>query len=257
MRPDRFAPLTQEQAAYLLAEVEAFEPHWVLMLPYVPDEARGAWLSVMALAVEVISAPARVSNAMLGQIRLQWWRDALGEVFGSEPVRRHPVAEALEVTLQHDADEVETHLYQMIDGVEVFLAPGDDSSIEKAIEARRPFYGSLAGLLGQLAETASGGDALLLHALLRSEPDRTSVPGEDGVEAPRQRFSRALAQTPSLAVDLAASIKTMQREVSGQGLALPALPLALVKGSSTTAGLIENPFFARASLFKAVLTGRL
>ncbi len=52
-------------------------------------------LALAAFAAEVARIPAQVSDPLLGEIRLQWWRDAIQGM--AEPGRRtgHPVADAL------------------------------------------------------------------------------------------------------------------------------------------------------------------
>ncbi|MCQ8185130.1 squalene/phytoene synthase family protein [Parvularcula maris] len=153
MKPDAFAPLTEAQASYLLELVEGLEPDWLLPLPYVPGEGRGAWLSILGFAAEVIASPARVSNGMLGRIRLQWWREALEEVFGSAPVRQHPVVEALSVSLSdHPAkDELQDGLGKLVDGLEPFLEPGEDRSVAESLENRRGIYVPLSIALEMVA----------------------------------------------------------------------------------------------------------
>lgn len=53
-----------------------------------------------AFNLEVARIPSVVSEPLLGEIRLQWWRDAVAEIFDGKPPRRHevvaPLAEAIE-----------------------------------------------------------------------------------------------------------------------------------------------------------------
>lgn len=56
--------------------------------------ARPAVMALLAVAVELGRTRERVSEAMLGEIRLQWWRDAIDEIFAGRP-RRHEVVRGL------------------------------------------------------------------------------------------------------------------------------------------------------------------
>ncbi|MEM9810347.1 MAG: squalene/phytoene synthase family protein [Pseudomonadota bacterium] len=255
MRADRFSPLDPERAAYLLNWVQQFEPDWVLVLPYVPNDKRAGWLALLAFAAEVIGAPARVSNPSLGAIRLQWWREVLEEVFAGVP-RQHPVSEALALTLRQQA-ELRPHLEGMIDGLEPFMVFGDDHDCDAARHQRRPVYGNLADALGGWAESPSGGDGLLLHALARTAPDPKAVPSAEGPEALAKRFSRALAANPSLEKELAKAITAYRQDQSGK-LPLPALPLRLITaGQEGSLHHISMPLRQRTALFFGVLRGRV
>src|ERR1700761_667817 len=60
--------------------------------------AAGARADVIALyAFDHVLArvPFQVSEPLMGEIRLTWWREALDEIYGAGPVRAHPVALAL------------------------------------------------------------------------------------------------------------------------------------------------------------------
>jgi phytoene synthase len=64
--------------------------------------ARADVVTLYAYDHELARAPKVASNALLGEIRLTWWREALDEIFGDRPVRAHPTAQALaEVVARH------------------------------------------------------------------------------------------------------------------------------------------------------------
>lgn len=64
----------------------------------IPDTHRGAVQAIWAFSAEVAATSERVSEPAPGEIRLQWWVDALeGEGHGS--VSRNPVAKALQAAL--------------------------------------------------------------------------------------------------------------------------------------------------------------
>ncbi len=80
-----------------------------------PVKARAILLPIYAFNVEVARAPWVASEPMIGEMRLQWWRDALEEIQTGRAVRKH---------------EVTTPLAQVLD-------PEGASLLDKLIQARR------------------------------------------------------------------------------------------------------------------------
>lgn len=60
-----------------------------------PVAQRGALFALYAFNVEVSRAPWVTSEAMIAEMRLQWWRDVLEEIANGKTVRRHEVATPL------------------------------------------------------------------------------------------------------------------------------------------------------------------
>lgn len=58
-------------------------------------QARADVVTLYAYDHELARAPRVASNAILGEIRLTWWREVLDEVFEGRAVRHHPTAQAL------------------------------------------------------------------------------------------------------------------------------------------------------------------
>ena len=67
-----------------------------------PVEARKVLFPLYAFNVEVARAPWVTSEPMIGEMRLQWWRDALEEIATEKPVRKHEVASQLADILSPD-----------------------------------------------------------------------------------------------------------------------------------------------------------
>ncbi|MEL6278824.1 MAG: squalene/phytoene synthase family protein [Pseudomonadota bacterium] len=65
-----------------------------------PPEKRAALLTLYAVNLEIARTPWRASEPQIAQIRLQWWIDAIEEIYSGEAPRRHelvlPVATLLE-----------------------------------------------------------------------------------------------------------------------------------------------------------------
>jgi hypothetical protein len=60
-----------------------------------PVDQRAALFALYAFNVEVSRAPWVTQEAMIAEMRLQWWRDVLEEIAKGEAVRRHEVATPL------------------------------------------------------------------------------------------------------------------------------------------------------------------
>src|SRR3982750_2661447 len=76
--------------------VGGVDPDRWLSSRFVADrESRADVVALYAFDGELARAPRVASNALLGEIRLAWWREALDEIYGARAVRRHPVADAL------------------------------------------------------------------------------------------------------------------------------------------------------------------
>lgn len=67
---------------------------------FAPADRREDLLALYAFNLEVARTRESVREAMLGQIRLQWWRDALDEIQAGKPPRRHAVVEPLAAAIR-------------------------------------------------------------------------------------------------------------------------------------------------------------
>jgi NADH dehydrogenase [ubiquinone] 1 alpha subcomplex assembly factor 6 len=62
---------------------------------FAPGERRGALFALYAFNFEVARIREVTSEPILGRIRLQWWRDAIAEIYAGATPRRHEVVEPL------------------------------------------------------------------------------------------------------------------------------------------------------------------
>jgi len=83
-------------------QVRRYDNDRYLTALHAPASRRDALFALYAFNVEVAKTREAVSEPMIGQIRLQWWREAIGEAY-SGTVREHavlrPLAQAIE---RHD-----------------------------------------------------------------------------------------------------------------------------------------------------------
>jgi 15-cis-phytoene synthase len=72
----------------------ADEDRW-LASRFAPKAVRQRLIALYAFNVEVARIAERVNEPRLGEIRLQWWREATEDIFRGGPVADHPTARAL------------------------------------------------------------------------------------------------------------------------------------------------------------------
>ena len=67
---------------------------------FAPAERHEALLALYAFNYEIARVRETVSEPMLGQIRLQWWREVLGAAYAGMPPRQHPVVLPLSAAIR-------------------------------------------------------------------------------------------------------------------------------------------------------------
>lgn len=75
--------------------VQRGDPDRFLAAMAAPPAARRILFALYAFNIEVSRAPWITQEPMIAEMRLQWWRDAVGEIARGVPVRRHEVIGAL------------------------------------------------------------------------------------------------------------------------------------------------------------------
>src|SRR6184192_565741 len=66
---------------------------------FAPADRREALFALYAFNYEIARVRELVSQPMLGQIRLQWWREAVAAAFAGAPSRQHEVAQPLSAVI--------------------------------------------------------------------------------------------------------------------------------------------------------------
>ncbi len=79
---------------YCRREVRRLDHDRYLAALFAPAEARAALLALYAFNLELARVPELVTEPLLGEVRLSWWREARAEARAGTP-GRHPVALAL------------------------------------------------------------------------------------------------------------------------------------------------------------------
>jgi NADH dehydrogenase [ubiquinone] 1 alpha subcomplex assembly factor 6 len=103
---------------------------------FAPADRRGALIALYAFNFEVAKTREIVREPLLGRIRLQWWREAIDEIYRGATPRHHEVVEALAAAIRaHDLTRY--HFDRLIDARESDLAdepPADLAALETYAE---------------------------------------------------------------------------------------------------------------------------
>jgi phytoene synthase len=103
---------------------------------FAPADRRGALIALYAFNFEVAKTREIVREPLLGRIRLQWWREAIDEIYRGATPRHHEVVEPLATAIRaHDLTRY--HFDRLIDARESDLAdepPADLAALEAYAE---------------------------------------------------------------------------------------------------------------------------
>jgi phytoene synthase len=144
---------------------------------FAPPPRRADLLAPYAFNAEVARGREAVSEPMLGHIRLQWWRDAITEIYDGEP-RHHQVVQPLASAIRRHTLPREP-FERLIDARELDLSDGPPDYLEQLIAYAEASSGGLTRLalfiLGVSDEPshAAGelvGTAWALTGLMRALP---------------------------------------------------------------------------------------
>lgn len=82
-------------AAGLAATLRLHDRDRFLTTLFAPSDRRDALVALYSFNFEIAKTREVVREPLLGRIRLQWWREAVDEIYRGEPVRKHEVVEPL------------------------------------------------------------------------------------------------------------------------------------------------------------------
>jgi phytoene synthase len=92
--------MSEAGLAGLLALVRDRDPDRYLTTLFAPAARREALLALYAFNFEVAKLREVTREPIIGQIRLQWWRDAIDEIYRGTTPRRHEIVEPLAAAIR-------------------------------------------------------------------------------------------------------------------------------------------------------------
>ncbi|MSO64607.1 MAG: squalene/phytoene synthase family protein [Alphaproteobacteria bacterium] len=144
------------------AEVRRHDYDRYLCATLAPAPARGALLALYAFNLELARIREMTREPLVGQIRLQWWRDALASLGGGS-ARPHPVMLAL-VESGLGSPEWCARLQAQVDGREADLVPEPPATLA----ALERYAANTSGALAELALRALGVEEPVALAVARA-----------------------------------------------------------------------------------------
>ncbi len=137
--------MTRAQLSYCAEQVERFDNDRYLCSAFAAPARREGLLSLFAFNLEVARIREQVREPLLGQIRLQWWRETIEQIYrGATP--SHPVAASLTQTVR-SFDLTANHFERYLEGRERDLeaaAPDDLAALESYAEQTAASLSALA-----------------------------------------------------------------------------------------------------------------
>jgi NADH dehydrogenase [ubiquinone] 1 alpha subcomplex assembly factor 6 len=197
----------------LLASLRRHDRDRYLTTLFAPADRRAALLALYGFNFEVAKTREVVREPMLGRIRLQWWREAVDEIFRGLPLRQHEVVVPLADAIRR-FDLTRYHFDRLLDAREADLEDSAAASLaafERYAEdtSSRLVYLALEILGSREPETQEAGRhvgiAWALTGLLRALPAQTrmhcAILPRDLVAVAKldERLLMELKQTPALA----------------------------------------------------------
>jgi NADH dehydrogenase [ubiquinone] 1 alpha subcomplex assembly factor 6 len=223
---------------------------------FAPSGRRESLFALYAFNYEVARVRETVSEPVLGQIRLQWWRESIAAAFEGGPVRHHIVVEALTAAIRACA-LTRAHFERLVDAREQDLDQAPSASLAalqdyaEATSARLVYLAlESLGVRDPAAEKAGFhiGVAYALAGLLRAMPFRARagrmiVPADVAAQTALDTADyRALRSTRALRAAAAEIAAAASRHLASARIhrhsiarrALPALLPAIVAERSLT-----------------------
>jgi phytoene synthase len=224
---------------------------------FAPARRREALLALYAFNYEIARVRETVTQPMLGQIRLQWWREVLDTAYAGAPARQHPVAVSLSAAIREFGLSREA-FDRLIDTRERDLAdepPASLAALEDYAEGSSAALVHLAlQVLGvreaTIEETARQvGIAYALAGLLRAMPfharaGRTYVPADVGERARLDPGDYGAGRaTPALRATIREIAEAAARHLRAAREGRPAIPRSAI--AALLPAIVAGRFLAR------------
>ncbi|HLI11448.1 MAG TPA: phytoene/squalene synthase family protein [Alphaproteobacteria bacterium] len=244
--------MSDKPLSYCAAEVRRHDPDRFLTALFAPADRREDLFALYAFNLEIAKTREVVSETLLGQIRLQWWREAIEGVYTGAP-RAHQVVAPLARAIDR-AGLARSRFDRLIDARETDLDDKPPATLADLLAYAEASSASLIelaleilGVRGEAATTAAHGVGIAwaLIGLLRAVPfharqrrlylpqDLMSQAGVDAAQLlERGRADGLTAVTRQIADRAEACLdeaRRLRRRLPGAGIAA-LLPATLATG---------------------------
>jgi len=143
--------------SYCGQQIHRYDRERFLTALFAPPPLRDDLFTLYAFNLELARVRETVREPIMGQIRFQWWRDAVAEMAAGEPLRQHAIADALAGVVQRHGLPLAA-LEQLIDSREQDLDPNPPADLASLRMQCR----ASAGVLTRLAAHILGGQGAAL-----------------------------------------------------------------------------------------------
>lgn len=240
---------------------------------FAPSDRRVAVMALYAFNYEIAKTREVVSEALLGRIRLQWWREALDEAYGHGAVRAHevmtPLAEAIrkyrlgrahfDAMIAARERELEDEPLPTLAALEEYCAATAgrlQQLVLEALDVRDPAAAEVAREVGIAYALAGLIRAIPFHARRR----RLFIPADIAAEAKLDRAAVfELAASPALAAAvqrLALAGREHLASARSRREALPGAALPALLPARIAAGYLRDIEAVRGNVFDPRLAAR-
>ena len=154
--------MAAQQLSYAAQQVRRYDNDRFLTALFAPADRREDLLLLYAANLEIAKSREAVSEPLLGRIRLQWWREAIGELYEGRP-RKHEILQPLAETVQRRGLS-RLHFDALIEARETDMEeqpPADEGALESYAEATSA---PLVRLALEVLGCAGGTEAAATHA---------------------------------------------------------------------------------------------
>ncbi len=153
------------------AELRLGDPERWLILRFAPHRARSALVALHVLNLELARVPDRVEEPLAGELRLNWWSDAVCAALAGRP-ERHPVLERLAGLAASGTVLSFEEVSPVIEARRTLLGDGFPTDLESLVAHARATSGRLNRLsLILIAEMADGREGANAGSRLQAAED--------------------------------------------------------------------------------------
>lgn len=129
---------------------------------FASESQRQQLMTIYAFQLELAEIRKKTNETMLGEIRLQWWREAIDGILNDQ-VRGHPVVAALSEI--DNFTDLAPHLMQMIDARSYEISEADFHTMDSVNEYAAGVGGAFAVAILKLLRPNQGDDTEQLVAI--------------------------------------------------------------------------------------------